>query len=134
MKQFFTKIASLTVAFLVLFSTFSFTVDTHYCGDFLVDVSFTGETEGCGMEIEQSPQGFKKKCCTYEVQKFEGQDELRLTDFDKVSFEKQQFLTAFVISYQNVFFKAQLEKINLNDFPPPEIHQNYQIIYQAFLI
>ena len=43
MKEFLVKISSFLLAFLVLISTFSFTVDSHYCGDFLIEVSFTGE-------------------------------------------------------------------------------------------
>ena len=134
MKQFLSKIASFTLAFLVLFSTFSFTVDTHYCGDFLIDVSFIGEADGC-LDVVSSENILQtKNCCKDEVQQFKGQDELRLTNFDKISFEKQQFLTAFIISYQNIFSRTQVEKINLNDFLPPEIHQNYQVKHQSFLI
>ncbi|TXD53243.1 MULTISPECIES: HYC_CC_PP family protein [unclassified Polaribacter] len=134
MKQFLSKIASITLAFLVLFSTFSFTVDKHYCGDFLIDVSFMGDAGGCLGAISSENTIQTKKCCKDEVQQFKGQDELRLTSIDKISFEKQQFLTAFIISYQNIFSKTQVENINLNDFSPPETHQNYQVIYQSFLI
>jgi hypothetical protein len=134
MKQIFIKISSFALAFLVLFSTFSFTVEKHYCGDFLVDVSFTGETEGCLMEMEKASQFTKKKCCKDVVQKFEGQDELQLSNFDKISFEKQQFLAAFILSYKDFFSEYQTVRVALKDFPSPEIHQNYQVIYQLFLI
>ena len=33
MKQILSKISYFTLALLVLFSTFSFTVDKHYCGE-----------------------------------------------------------------------------------------------------
>lgn len=134
MKEFLTKISAFSLAFLVLFSTFSFTVDTHYCGDFLIDVSFMGEAEGCLSTISSENILQTKNCCKDEVQQFKGQDELRLTNFDKISFEKQQFLFAFIISYQNTFSTTQVEKINLNGSLPPEIHQNYQVTYQSFLI
>ena len=133
MKHFFIKIASFTLAFLVLFSTLSFSVAKHYCGDFLVDVSFTGEAEGCGMKMMTSTTK-KKNCCKDETHQFEGQDELQLTSIAKITFEKQQFITAFVFSYQELFIDNAIEKDFQKIFPPPEIHQNYQVIYQSFLI
>lgn len=133
MKHFFTKITSFTLAFFVLFSTFSFTVEKHYCGDFLVDVSFTGDADGCGMQMEKVAAK-KKNCCKDETHQVEGQNELQLTSLDKITFEKQQFITAFIYSYQDLFQEKSTNKIFQKDFPPPEIHQNYQITYQTFLI
>jgi hypothetical protein len=133
MKQIFIKIASFLIAFLVLFSTFSFTVEKHYCGDFLMDVSFTGDAKDCGMKMEAKSLT-KKNCCTSEVHKIEGQDELQLTSLDKISFNNQQFLTAFIISYKDLFSNSQSEKTISKHFPPPEIYKNYQVIFQTFLI
>ncbi len=134
MKQSISKISSILLAFLVLFSTMSFTVEKHFCGDFLMDVSFTGDAEKCGMEMEAKASKKKKNCCKDEVHKIEGQEELQLTSFDKISFEKQQFLTAFLFSYKDLFIDTSLEKVFQKDFPPPEISFNYQISYQTFLI
>ena len=47
MKTYLLKIASSLMALFVLFSTFSFTVEKHYCGEFLMDVSFTGAADNC---------------------------------------------------------------------------------------
>jgi hypothetical protein len=134
MKQFFTKIASFSLALLVLFSTFSFTVDKHYCGDFLVDISFTGETEGCGMKMDQPSSTKKKNCCKDEVQKFEGQDELQTSKVENITFENQQFLTALLISYKDLFIKNESVKNFYKDFSPPDIPKDYQIQHQTFLI
>lgn len=132
MKNFFTKISAILLAILVLFSTLSFTVEKHYCGDFLVDVSFTGKTEGCGMETNAPIQ--KKNCCKDEVQKIEGQDKLQFHKIEKISFEKQQFLTAFVISYADLFVNNESVNNLYKDFSPPDIPLDYQILYQTFLI
>lgn len=134
MKQNFIKISSFALAFLVLFSTLSFTVEKHYCGDFLMDVSFTGDAVNCGMEMEAKASSKKKNCCKDEIQKIEGQNELQLTSFDKISFEKQQFLVAFIFAYNGFFYENLSEKLVLKDFPPPEVYQNYQVTYQTFLI
>ena len=134
MKQFFVKISSFLFALLVLFSTFSFTVEKHYCGDFLMDVSFTGNAKDCGMDMEAKALKKKKSCCKDEMHKVEGQDELQLTSLDKITFEKQQFLTAFFYSYQNLFFIEKPKKVFQKIFPPPETYYNYQVTYQSFLI
>ena len=134
MKQFSTKIASLTLALLVLLSTFSFTVDKHYCGDFLVDVSFTGEAEGCGMKMDQTSSTKKKNCCKDEVQKIEGQDELQNHKVDNITFENQQFLVTFLTSYKDLFVEIESNNKFYKDFSPPDIPLDYQILYQTFLI
>ena len=40
------------MAIVVLFSTMSFTVDMHYCGDNLVETAIFHKAKGCGMEME----------------------------------------------------------------------------------
>lgn len=134
MKQFFTKIIAATLAFLVLFSTFSFTVEKHYCGDFLIDVSYTGDVQVCNNDIASDLSIQIKKCCKDEVQKIEGQDELQITSLDKITFEKQQFLTAFLFAYQNLYIDNSPKNVFQKIFPPPETYQNYQVTYQSFLI
>ena len=134
MKQLFIKISSFILAFLVLFSTFSFTVEKHYCGDFLVDVSFTGEAEGCGMQVDAVKSAKNKNCCKDEIQKIEGQDELQSNKFDKLTFEKEQLLTAFVISYKDLFVEVESKNNFYKDFSPLDIPLDFQVLYQTFLI
>lgn len=134
MKNLLIKISSFLLAFLVLFSTFSFTVEKHYCGDFLVDVSFTGRADSCGMQMEKVAQTKKKNCCKDEVHKIEGQDKLQFHKIEKISFEKQQFLTAFVISYADLFVNNESVNNLYKDFSPPDIRLDYQVLYQTFLI
>lgn len=133
MKIFLFKIASFLLALLVLFSTFSFTVEKHYCGEFLMDVSFTGSADDCGMEMEKTIAK-KKKCCKDEVHVFEGQDELHQTHFEDFDFSKQQFLISLFISYHDLFTENRSNKINYKDQSPPDIPTNYQVLYQSFLI
>lgn len=132
MKESFLKIASFQLAILVLLSTFSFTVDKHFCGELLVDVSFTGDADGCGMNMEDDVK--MKNCCKDELQQIEGQDELQLTSLDKLSFEKEQFLMALINSYQYLFKKIDEKSFVFKEFPPPEIQTNFQVAYQTFLI
>ncbi|WP_258848493.1 hypothetical protein [Polaribacter sp. WD7] len=130
MKQVFVKITSIILALFVLFSTFSFTVEKHYCGDFLMDVSFTGDADDCTTVMKAS----KSKCCKDEVYQIEGQDELQQFTSHNFDFEKTQFLVAFYISYQDLFVVDESDKVIHIDFPPPDIPKNFQVLHQSFLI
>ncbi|MCI2229167.1 hypothetical protein MC378_08310 [Polaribacter sp. MSW13] len=134
MKQFFSKIASITLAFLVLFSTFSFTVEKHYCGDFLMDVSFVGDLDDCGMKMDAKEVVKKTNCCKDEVHKIEGQDKLQSNKIEKITFEKEQFLVAFVFSYKDLFVASTTVNNFYKDFSPPDTRLDYQVLYQTFLI
>ena len=134
MKQIFIQIASFTLAFLVLFSTFSFTVEKHYCGGLLLDVSFIGETKGCSINMDLVVSPKKKDCCKDVLHKFEGQDELQSNKTKKITFEKEQFLLAFAVSYKDLFVINELKDISYAHFYPPDFRQNFQVLYQVFLI
>lgn len=133
MKSKFHKISAITLSLLVLLSTFSFTVDKHYCGDFLVDVSFTGDAHDCGMEMDATSTK-KKNCCKDEVVKIEGQDELKLSSFEEISFQNQQFLVTLHVYYQSLFDENLEANFMFREFPPPEIETDFQITNQTFLI
>ena len=83
MKVFLKNIASIFLAFLVLFSTMSFTFNEHYCGDILIDSTLFTKAETCGMEIQKpSPEENcsieKKNCCKDVVKLIEGQNDFNL--------------------------------------------------------
>ena len=86
MKLLSIKISSVILAVLVLFSTFSFAIEKHYCGDFLVDVSYLGEADKCNDASDVTNKGCDskitiKKCCKNEVQIIDGQDEIQKVSF-----------------------------------------------------
>lgn len=134
MKPILIKIASSITAILLLLSTFSFTVEKHYCGDFLVDVSYIGAVDGCGMKMDTTMISKTKDCCNNEVHNIEGQDELQQNSDFKFDFKNQQFLTAFFISHKDLFADNQSKKTNYKDSSPPEIPIDYRVLYQVFLI
>ncbi|MDG1528987.1 MAG: hypothetical protein P8I51_03075 [Polaribacter sp.] len=131
MKSIFNKIASISMAFLVLLSTMSFTVEKHYCGDFLVDVSIIGNADSCDMKMDLSDSN---NCCKDEIYHIEGQDKLQKNSTDDLSLNQQKIIIALVISYQTIFVDVDLEKEFYKDFSPPDILQDYQVLYQSFLI
>ena len=133
MKQFFTKISTFLLAFFVFFSTFSFTVETHYCGNLLVDVSFVVGAENSAMSSDLIACAKKNNCCKVEIQKVAGQGQLRFHQIEKLSFSNQQFIIPFLVSKNYLFIKNESENKFYKDFSPPDISLDYQILYQTFL-
>jgi hypothetical protein len=131
MKQFFHKIMSLVIAFVVLFSTMSFTINMHYCGDTLVETAIFHRVKGCGMDMENaSTEGCsitKKNCCNDKQEVVDGQDELQI-QLDKISFEQQQFLTSCVNIYMTLFEgSVEIVRFYKTYRPPLVIRQLYKI-------
>jgi hypothetical protein len=106
MKQVFKKISAILMAFVVLFSTMSFSISEHYCGDYLVDSALFSKAESCGMEMQKpSPTKDcsinKDNCCSDVVKQFEGQTNLK-TDLSNLTFEQQVlsvFLAIFIFKH-----------------------------------
>lgn len=135
MKKLVFKIASISLAFLVLFSTLSFTVEKHYCGDFLVDVAYVGHADGCGMEMDARSKTTKKSCCKDELHKIEGQDELQLSaDVALVLKGQPEFISSSSNTCHDLFQEISTREFGFKDFSPPDISLNYQVLYQSFLI
>jgi len=137
MKQLFHKIMSISMAFVVLFSTMSFSIDMHYCGDTLVETAVFQKAKGCGMEMENpSTEGcsvIKKNCCSEEQLVINGQNELQLS-IDKMSFEQQVFIASFVYTYVNLFEGLNENVTNYQDYKPPLVIRQLYKLDETYLI
>ena len=122
------------MAVIVLLSTMSFTVEKHYCGDFLVDVSVIGNVEKCAMTADQATLVKSKDCCSDEVFHIEGQDELQKESFNKLTIEQQKLLVAYAFSYEFFFIESREILFSRNTPPPPDLNKDLQAFYQTFLI
>lgn len=131
-KQILHKSFSAFLALLVVFSTVSFTVEKHYCGDVLIDASVFSEVEKCGMEAMEKLQ--KKSCCKDELDFVKGQDELKFSSFEDLNFEQQQFILAFAKTYLNGFESLPKQIIPHKDYSPPNLVADIQVLDQVFLI
>ena len=120
------------MALLVLFSTVSFTVEKHYCGDVLVDVSVFAEVEKCASEAEEMQA--KMHCCKDIVDVIQGQDELSVKTFNDLDFGQQVFLASFAYSYINLFEGLPKEVIPFKDYSPPNLVADIQVLNQVFII
>jgi len=138
MKKAFHKALSFLMALVVLFSTMSFTISSHYCGETLVATSLFKNVESCGMEkaMAKLPSGCsmaKPDCCKNEQAAINGQDELKL-NFDKLSLDQQMFAAVFVYGYNSLFEITGKEEITLLDYPPPIIVKRIYKLDETYLI
>lgn len=138
MKDFLKKITAFLMAFTVLFSTMSFTISEHYCGDLLVDSAVFSKAESCGMEQEKPSRNkdcnfSKKNCCSDILKQFEGQNELKI-DLSNLNFEQQVFITSFVYSYINLFDGLEENIVPFKYYTPPPIVKDIQVLDSIFLI
>jgi hypothetical protein len=137
MKQIFHKISSFLMAIVVLFSTMSFTVDMHYCGDNLVETAIFHKAKGCGMEMEKpSTEGCsitKKNCCDDKQLAIEGRDEIQL-QVDKITFEQQVFIASFVYTYSNLFEGLENNVSTYEEYKPPLVIRQLYKIHETYLI
>jgi len=138
MKDRISKIVALFLAFVVLLSTTSFTVDMHYCGDFLVDTGVFSKAETCGMEEESDASKntleFKKSCCSNEQLIVDGQEELRVNSVDFIVEKQQLFVIAFVVAYSNLFESYVKKQFPNKDYSPPNLIENTRVLHQVFII
>jgi hypothetical protein len=97
MKKFSLKIASILMAFVVVFTTLSFTVDMHFCGDTLVETAVFQKVKGCGMELQKSSKDGcvvkSNNCCNDKQLTIDGQQELQIS-VSAFSFEQPLYVTS----------------------------------------
>ncbi|MBL4605487.1 MAG: hypothetical protein JKY02_07475 [Flavobacteriaceae bacterium] len=133
MKALIKKISATILLFVLLFSSMSYIIDKHYCGETLVDVSYFGEADNCGMEgmriNSDAVKIKKKKCCKNETIVIEWStfDKEKLTTLQSIGLE-------FVLSYINSIQDIVLETAYYIDFSPPDIEEDIQVLQQVFLI
>jgi hypothetical protein len=137
MKKVSHKIVSLLMAFVLLFSTMSFSVNMHYCGETLMDSAIFKKAETCGMEMENpltdSCSISKKNCCSDEIFVVDGQDELQL-QVEKISFEQQVFIASFVYTYINLFEGLDKNVSSFEEYKPPLVVKQIFKIDETYLI
>ncbi len=137
MKQVFHKITSMLMALVVLFSTMSFTISMHYCGDTLIETAVFQKAKGCGMEMQNpSTKGcaiIKKNCCNDEQLIVDGQDELQLS-VDKISFGQQVFIASFVYTYNNTFKGLDNNVSSYEEYEPPLVVKQIYKFDETYLI
>ena len=140
MKEALRKITSISMALIVLFSTMSFSVDMHYCGDHLVDFSIFDSVDTCIMKAEMSKSSsecsvmeMEMDCCTNVEVVLEGHDDLKIS-FDQLTFDQQVFVASFIYAYITKFEGLDENIVTFKEYSPPPLIRDIQILDQTFLI
>lgn len=137
-KNFFHKVLSFTMATVVVFSTFSFTVNRHYCGKSLVDTAIFFAAKNCGMEMQRPVENLactisKKGCCSDDQLLVVGQDQLKyeLSDF----FPAQQLLVyTYISTYLIPLDGFDLKTPEYKAHAPPFLERAIYKLYDHYLI
>lgn len=124
------------MAVLVLFSTVSFTVEKHFCGDVLIDAAVFSEAQKCKMEAFEIAQSkiTKKHCCKDELEVVKGQDKLKRSQFEDITFEQQMFVVSYIYSYINSLEELPKLIIPHKQYSPPNLIYDIQVLDEVFLI
>ncbi|WP_310994171.1 HYC_CC_PP family protein [Aequorivita marina] len=138
MKSFLHKTMAICMASLVLFTTMSFTVDVHYCGDMMVDFSVVQNATTCGMEHQPAENDCHNEvqddsCCTDKQIVLEGQDEVKTT-FHNLTFEQQTFVATFFYTYIKLFEDLDTNIVPFSDYKPPLLIRDIQKLHETYLI
>lgn len=135
MKNFFRNTGASLLALIVLLSTVSFTVDKHFCGKMLVDTAVFSEAHTCGMEMENNGMSGmdEDSCCSDQKLLVEGQDELKRS-FEDLDLQQQLFVTSFTYSYLNLFEVLPGQAVPFEDYAPPLLVTDIQLLDQVFII
>ena len=126
------------MAIVVLFSTMSFTIDMHYCGDTLMDAAIFQKAKACGMEMEAAATSsicsmVKKDCCKEDQIIVKGQDELKIS-FEKLSIDQQFFVASFVYTFINLFESIEQKAIAFKEYSPPNVIKQIYKLDETYLI
>ena len=128
------------MALLLLFSTMSFSMGMHFCGDHLVDFSLFDKADSCGM-MSVSPSApsdcamieVNMDCCSDVQIIIDGQEDFKVS-FDQLTFGQQFFLASLVYSYINLFERDQKGSPTDWRYEPPPLIRDIQTLHQTFLI
>ncbi|WP_321828330.1 HYC_CC_PP family protein [Maribacter dokdonensis] len=137
MKNLFHKLFSLTMVFLLLLSTISWTVEKHLCMGRVMDVGVFTHADDCCLGLDalstsDEPIEDKKSCCDNEVFIMQGQDDLTYHETD-LDFPLKIFLYSYASTYVGLFVETEYD-ILCNVNPPPLLTEDLHILHEVFLI
>jgi hypothetical protein len=139
MKGLLTKIASITLAFVVVFSTSSFTVDMHFCCNKLVDLAILSKAKTCKDKKQESDKSSKecslgqKDCCSNATFVKNANDNFEKAQFD-FSKDNIVFLKTFFYTYVNLFEGLELKVIPFTIYDPPFLEKDILVLHETFLL
>ena len=136
------QIISIFLSLLVLISSMGITFSTHFCMGRAVDNELMiGIHElNCGMmDLDSSceaevtgPEFMAPDCCDNEFLSIEIENDYQIAT-EQISLQSQ-FLLAFTYTFLFDLQKNVTPKVAFADNHPPPLEQDYQSLYQSFLL
>lgn len=137
MKLIIRNISATILSFIVMFSSMSFVIDEHFCGSRLMDVSYFGDADNCGMDeidVSSDISAFKKNnCCKDQITLLQSSifHKEKLINLQNTDIETSILETScYSVFYKNSSLKLKYYK----DFSPPDIEKDIRVLHQTFLI
>ena len=126
------------MAILLLLSTTSWKVEKHYCMGHLMDVALFADVDTCGMNMffvnnAETLEERENSCCNDEVIFVEGQDDLKLS-FNDLETNQQYFLITFNNTYNSLFRAQTVQFVPHEQYPPPKLIKDIQLLDEVYLI
>lgn len=136
------QLISVAMALFVFISTLSISIEKHYCGDHLVDVSIFSEVEKCGMEVakkgldtsDESSLLITQSCCKDVVNFVEGQDELSLDKTKGLNMNQKVFIMSFASIFSRLSYLDLQSNKTFEHYSPPYFVNDIQVMNEVFLI
>ena len=141
MKQVAKQIMAIVLAFVVVCTTMSFTINMHYCGETLVDYTVINKASSCGMyqmtsslsNTDCEQQVTQKSCCQDKTFSAAGQNELK-PSFSSFSLEQQLFVTTFYYAYAALLAPQTTASTDFFAYTPPQLVRDIQTLDEVYLI
>lgn len=134
-----TKIVSITLAFVVVFATSSFTVDMHFCCNKLVDMAVLSKAKPCkDKELDKETTSKKcslgqKGCCSNSSFVKNADDNAKKAQFEFTS-DTIVSLRTFFYTYVNLFEGFELKAIPFKIYDPPFLEKDILVLHETFLL
>lgn len=133
MRQVTQKFGAIMLAFLVLFSTLSFSVDMHFCGRTLVDLELFEKAQGCGMTLEDGTMS-SMGCCSDHQVIVAGQDHLQLPHVFGIALPVVYLPSNQIPIGSTSFSGFERKAVNYENYIPPPLIQDLLVRHQVFRI
>jgi len=151
------RFLTLSLAFMMFFSSFGFSMDIHFCKGKIEKVQLFGSAE-CDMDMKMEPiveitenecchkpkveitkschneeNAEKSKCCYNETIVIDVTNDVSEMEASDVSFEHFSFFTYFILSSYVLFFPEETNE-NFKEYSPPLISKDISVLHQVFII
>lgn len=137
MKNILKHISVVALAMLVLCSTFSFTINKHFCGGKQMSMTIGVPVADCGMDLEQASVDVvtlqQTPCCNDMSTFIQGQNELQI-NYDDITFITHAFIKTFVYHYIFVLPTQDAEKAVYKPYISPPLVKDIQLLDETYLI